>query len=625
MAVRRTSAGVLAAAALAMLLGVPPVTAQRPDDLALPPRDIFPAERCGTGDARLRQLGLRPRTAIAPGQAVSFRQDPPVLTSDFAGTVVLHDFTVVGDVPSVRFRLADESSEVETWARVSTRQVGGHLVSVFEPSWSGTAIDRVLMGTRWGWDQLGVYWGELLMEGVEPGLGRSVYLRMALANMPRVQVRRLAADVQYSSHVVNIVMPGFGDGYIDDDYGFDLAGVTSRFYQYFGDSYDSIAVVPESIFIANYSAFHQNVQNAVTGIGLSVFDNSVSYGSQSHRLRSVELFNGYSLSRHVTSAHEISHQWGAYIDWTRLTGLTRAGHQPSSHDPLWADGETITGAVLAPTRRVRRGAAGWVIEQTPAPIRFHPYALYAMGLIAKESVPQITLFDEQGQFDPRTSSTPNAGVAVTGLTRTATIFNVIGMIGERSGPVDSEWHRATVIVSRDRLLTQAEMDYWTFSARRLEDPNGLGVVGFDGAGSFEVANGRGIDLHTDIRPLTAPAFVESFDVDYPRFGQRDWRDVVFDSEVPSHYRVGDRIQLSGVVNARDRSDINTIIIRLWKSGGTTADAIQVQAPVSSRSSFVADIPIEGSRAGVYEMEVFLFWPGSGTQFSRAALSPIVID
>jgi hypothetical protein len=25
------------------------------------------------------------------------------------------------------------------------------------------------------------------------------------------------------------------------------------------------------------------------------------------------------------------------------------------------------------------------------------------------------------------------------------------------------------------------------------------------------------------------------------------------------------------------------------------------------------------------MEVFLYWPGSGPQFSRAALSPIVVD
>jgi hypothetical protein len=32
-----------------------------------------------------------------------------------------------------------------------------------------------------------------------------------------------------------------------------------------------------------------------------------------------------------------------------------------------------------------------------------------------------------------------------------------------------------------------------------------------------------------------------------------------------------------------------------------------------------------AQRGVYEMEVFLYWPGSGIQYSRADLSPIVID
>jgi hypothetical protein len=68
------------------------------------------------------------------------------------------------------------------------------------------------------------------------------------------------------------------------------------------------------------------------------------------------------------------------------------------------------------------------------------------------------------------------------------------MLGERSGPVDTEWHRATVIVSRDRLLSQREMDYWTFAARRLEDPNGAGVIDFDGVGSLKVASGNRFDL-----------------------------------------------------------------------------------------------------------------------------------
>jgi hypothetical protein len=31
--------------------------------------------------------------------------------------------------------------------------------------------------------------------------------------------------------------------------------------------------------------------------------------------------------------------------------------------------------------------------------------------------------------------------------------NVVGMLGERSGPVDRQWHRHTIVVTRDRPLT----------------------------------------------------------------------------------------------------------------------------------------------------------------------------
>jgi hypothetical protein len=622
MTARRVTAA-LGVAALAVTLGAFRVAAQLPLDL--PPGDATPAEICGTGQDRLRQLGLIRPIAIADGQGLSYQQDPPVLFSDFTGTLVLRDFLVAGDVPTIRFKPDFDGSEVETWQRVATRQVGGRLVSVFEPSWPTSVIDRVLVGARWGWDQMAIYWGELLPGGVEPGSGSSVWVRMAPTNLPRVDVRSIGADVQYSSHVVNLVISDFGDGHVDDEYGFDLVKVTSKFYQSFADSYDSIAIVPERLLIANYSAFHRNVQNAVRGIGMAVFDDSATYGSQSHRLRSVELYASYSLTRHSSSTHEISHQWGAYIDWARLTGLTRAGHSPDSHDPLWTSGETFVGAVLTPFRRVRQTTTGWEIERTPGPARLHPYSLYAMGHVSKEQVPEIRLFDRQDQFDARASSSPAAGMAVTGATRMATIYNVIGMLGERSGPVDSEWHRATVIVSRDRVLSPREMDYWTFAVRRLEDPNGAGVIDYDGLSSFDVASGQRIDLRTDIRPLAGGALAAGFEVDYPTLGSRDWRDVVFDTDVATHYRIGQRVRWSGVVSARDRNDFHAITIRLWKNGGTMADAIRMQVPVTSRSSFVAETQFQPGQAGTYLMEVFLFWPDSGTQFSRAALSPIVID
>lgn len=622
MTARRTVTGTLVAAALSILAQAVTLVGQQPLDR--PPQSDGDQLQgfCGTAQDRLRQLGLlRTLTPVLTGQPLSFRQDPPILTSNYTESVTLRPLVLAGDVPTVRFKLSYDGSDIETWNRMALSQINGRTVSLFEPTWSSSVVDKVLTGKHWGWDQLGLYWGELLTEGLDVGQGRAVYLRMAPAGLPPVQIWRPAADVQYSSHVVNLVIPGYGDGVIDDDSAFDLPGVSSRFYRYFADSYESLAVVPEQTYFLNYQGWHRNVQNSVRGIGLEVFDNSLLYGSASRRLRSMEIFNSYFGTRDSMSSHEIGHQWGAYIDWTRLNGLVRAGHQPYAHDPLWATGETLIGSVLSPFRRVASGANGWEIQQTPGPIRFHPYSLYAMGLMPKEAVPEITLFDQQDQFDPLTSSSPDVGKAVVGSSRTATIYNVIGMLGERSGPVDRQWNRATIVVTRDRLLTDLEMSYWTFAVRRLEDPNGAGIVAYDGSASFDVSTNGLIDLRTDVRPLSGPIGPDAFDVDFPAFGRTDWRDVVFDNAVPSHYRIGERIRWSGEVRARDRSDFTSMTIRFWN--GRAEDAIRVNGTLS-RNSFSLETQFAPNHAGVYLMEVFLFWPNSGSQYSRAALSPVVI-
>ncbi len=91
------------------------------------------------------------------------------------------------------------------------------------------------------------------------------------------------------------------------------------------------------------------------------------------------------------------------------------------------------------------------------------------------------------------------------------------MLGARSGPAPSEWQRAIVVVSNGRLLTQREMDYWTFYAQREADPSRSGVASYDGYVSFDVATGGGIDLEHEIRPLAAGRIVQPLSVDYPNF------------------------------------------------------------------------------------------------------------
>ena len=96
------------------------------------------------------------------------------------------------------------------------------------------------------WDDGGIYWGEFLPGAATPGTGWSITLRIASRSLPRVAVTRLGDDVQYSSHVVNLVIPGFGDGLARDEEGFELDQVARRFYKDFEDSYRRSGSVPPS-------------------------------------------------------------------------------------------------------------------------------------------------------------------------------------------------------------------------------------------------------------------------------------------------------------------------------------------------------------------------------------------
>ena len=142
-----------------------------------------------------------------------------------------------------------------------------------------------------------------------------------------------------------------------------------------------------------------------------------------------------------------------------------------------------------------------------------------------------------------------------------------------------------------------------------------------------MASGNRLALRTDIRPLSAGDVAGDVRRRVSRArAAASWRDVVFDHDVPTHCRIGERVQWSGVMSAHDRNDFSAIAVRLWKRSGTAADAIRMQVPVEL--AMPASSPTRSSsqnQAGTYMMEVFLFWPGSGTQTSRAALSPIVID
>lgn len=619
----RPLAAVTAVAACAALLSAPVRSQAPPRDLPPPPeadrRWLGPIDGPGPdGQWRVQ--------ALASGEPVSFRQEPALLLARDGQGVRLADFTVAGDVARVRFdRWNPERGEfeVETWERERTDNVQGHLVSRFQPSWSPDTIQSLLGLTRVGLDRPFLYLGSFRGAADAPHIAYAVYLRVGSSVYRPVPTERISDTVQYSSHVVNLVVPGFGDQRLVTDY--DLATVTRKFYEHFEDSYEVLAVIPATAHLLESGAFHRIVQNQVEGIGKSLFSRASDYGSAG-TLLGVEVYHNVRFLTNEASTHELTHSWSHSFDWSRIAGIARAGHQPLSHAPLMTGGESLVGAVLLPTRRaVIRQDGSAAIESTASPARQHPLDLYAMGLLEPAQMPDWVVFEDQGQFSPNGAAAPDPGTPIAGGTRRVSVNDVMAAHGPRSGPVLSSLSRATIVVSRDVFLSPEEMAYWNFFAARLEDPTGSGVVSYDGQPSFDLTTHRRIDLRTGIRPRVFPRLTQPHDVDPLTFGPTDCRAVDFGTPPRARVRVGERFRVDGRVTARDRRDFHQVLIRIWPSTGDESRAERAHSGISGSGAFSVEFELRDGREGEYSVQTFLFWPDAPPQYPRCTLSPLIVS
>jgi hypothetical protein len=361
------------------------------------------------------------------------------------------------------------------------------------------------------------------------------------------------------------------------------------------------------------------VQNRVTGLNLPLLDQSASYGSAGV-LQGVELYTGTTAARYAETNHEMSHQWGSTFDWGRIAGIARGGHEPSAHAPLWTGGETLVGAVLSATRRVHASPTGYDIERTPSPVGFHPLDLYAMGVLRETDVPDFGVFVDQNQF---AVMNPAVGTRLNGAARHVSIADVVREHGIRQGPVPTRWRRATILVSRDRLASPQEMDYWNFFAQRLADRNRRGTPTEDGYVPFRVATHGAVTLSTAIVPRRGDTLPQVLDTDTPAFGASDWRGVSFAPQVPSRFDANSEVLLTGQVTATDGVDFDRISVIFWNDG--TPEPVTFSGDIARNGDFTVPVRFTQAQRGRYIMGVYLFWRDSGPQLPRASLTSIAVE
>jgi hypothetical protein len=586
----------------------------------------MPALRCGTSALRDVSGRIDPYAlpgGLADGEPFSYDQDPPLVPVDYSGTITLHRFSIVGDFQTIQFLREDPDvpeGRAETWTRATSRSVNGQLISVFEPSWDASELGKTLTRRNIGFDQPFVYWGAVQSP---VGASRYIFLRIAVPGLPSSTVVRVNDQVQFASDVVNLVVPTFDDArVIAGPNGFDLTTASRMFYNYFSDAYDVLAFASASNAVADYGAFHRNVRNAVSGLNITQFDQSATYGSHGI-LQGVELYAGTQITQYEDTDHEMAHQWLSNFDWTTIANITRAGHQPASHSPLWTGGETLIGAVLLGDRRVGGASGSYAIERTPAPAHYHPLEMYAMGLLPASQVPDFAVFSNQGQFDSDSSMDPALGTPVQGDATSVNINDVIKVHGARQGPALRAWRRATVIVSRDHLLSQAEMDYFNFFAQRLADRAQASRPTIDNFVSFQRATQNGATLSTAIQPLGQAGLPQVLDTDTPSFGPASIRGVTFDSTIPSRFVSGEAVTITGHVTATDRSDFSQISLGFWQIDATTPT--RFTSTVSRSGDFSVTVRFADTDRGRYVLTTYLYWPNSGGQYPRGALTTINVE
>lgn len=610
-----------------------------------------PALVCGTPELVARQAG---RGFPAPwhvrmadgdededeespyGQPLWFDPQPRLIRADGTEGLEFRDFFVVGDVETLEFeRWSNAAGEplIETWTRTETRTFRGRLVSIFNPAWNETELWDAIGERRRGFDSPYVYFGALRIpkpraaDDASAGDAESeeedfdeAHIRLPAAplNIPVARVESLGAGVQYASHVVNLVVPGFGGERVDgDNYAQGLENVTQEFYRHFPDVYDSIAVVTaDQQPSSEFTAYHWNVRNPIRGLGREEFDHSDYFGSRGV-LRSVEFYRDASFTTTWTSNHEIGHQWVDYWDWTTITGgIERKGWAPAGHTPLLFPGEVLLGAVLRPIRRVAAAAGGgeddggaetaYVIERTPAPSLYHPTTLYRMGLVGPEEVPEMVVFEDQGQFDEERATAPDVGTAVEGAGRPVHVNDVIAQHGTRSGPVDSSWRRVTIVVSRNEPISLEEMSYWNFFAARHAARSG--VTTFGGMPSFYEATGGRVPLETAVewpggyRIVNIPPLQVS---DAP-IDPGEFRGVRLDEPIPGAMTAGERMTFAGRLVSDDAADVVEVCVRQAHVGGPPDDEgnfIRVVTACDRPAGNRFSIPLAFDRVGRYSLQM----------------------
>ena len=323
----------------------------------------------------------------------------------------------------------------------------------------------------------------------------TLYVNVRDALVPTTDVTVLSQTAQRSPHVFNLRYDSLYLG------GQAPAQVLQAFYQVLDDEYDFINVI-EQVSSAN-DVFYFAVRNDITGLGLQTFDRSAGYGSAA-RLQGILHFPIDALFDPAWTAnlHELSHRW---MNFSNLPSVrTGRPHWPISSLAYGINGYShpLTGDPLIFRYSITPQASGaFTLTRVADPIFYNDFELYLLGLLPADSVAPHLVFLNQDQH-----SQVRPGGTLQGPVDTVTAAKWIARDGPRNPSYNTaqrEFRMATIVLSRNGLLSREEMSYFNHMAARGELRSDVqvlnGTTRLTTAPFYIATGGRGT-LITRLRP-----------------------------------------------------------------------------------------------------------------------------
>jgi hypothetical protein len=303
-------------------------------------------------------------------------------------------------------------------------------------------------------------------------------------------VQKLSDHAYRTDHVVNLIDDG--TLFVLSNPFVDLHATANRFYQYFADDYDFIAVRSALPLSNGAHGFNFNVRNDVSGIGVRQFDDSAQFGSDG-RLQSVTFINLRLLGPLI---HELAHNWANFLApfgsqfWNGHWGLSDVQGVLGGNAAFINDLGNGEYAVPGNAASSSWGGLYSMLE------------LYLMGLVGSDEVPSHQVLNNPSVV--RFDDLQGLIVAADRLD-TVSIAEVINSYGPRlpsHEDTPKDYRMATVVVS-DRPLTPVELTYHDRQAEWFGSDN-------NSIHAFAAATGFRATMDTHLAPSITAVLDDGF-------------------------------------------------------------------------------------------------------------------